>query len=314
MANKSVIEYPSVSTVLGTDVLYLIRGTGSDRDKKVTVSALFGSVPKPILVNTSGADTTPLTVGYNSVSLFLVTTTGVKCPQAVEEASPFVVGDINMWSHATVGAITETTKTLWINSRVACGQLTTPQVLVRGTSTTGNGFNTIIDQVTLEATVNEAIDGFGSARSHYMKTLAGVSFQQGFYGFRRDGANNSHKFVLACLRAGSAVTTLEGFGDYVKVKGFVGGYRKVAETGDHLALTDYNVELIEDASGFTLISTASDAMQDGHTIFIRNSRSTNSIISDGDFGPGSQQLTLPPKATMMVVKSGTGFTTHFYHF
>lgn len=49
MANKTILDFSAVTSAITGDVFYLIRGTGSGRDKKITLDALFSNVGVPAL-------------------------------------------------------------------------------------------------------------------------------------------------------------------------------------------------------------------------------------------------------------------------
>lgn len=54
----TLLDKPDAENVSGTDYLYLVQGTGSDRDRKIALTALFASDPAHTLV-VDGSDTNP---------------------------------------------------------------------------------------------------------------------------------------------------------------------------------------------------------------------------------------------------------------
>ena len=57
MANKTVLDFTVITTISGTDIAYIIRGVGADRDKQITIQNLLDSIPSAKILGTLNTDT-----------------------------------------------------------------------------------------------------------------------------------------------------------------------------------------------------------------------------------------------------------------
>jgi len=74
MATKTVLDFGAITSVLGTDIMYLIRGTGTTRDKQITLTEFFNTIPAATILGNLTVDSPTLFVdssthriGFNTI-------------------------------------------------------------------------------------------------------------------------------------------------------------------------------------------------------------------------------------------------------
>ena len=75
MANKSVLDFTTITSALPTDVLYAIRGVGAGRDKNITIANILNSIASQVKVTSDGSFN-PLELWYGATRKIYATPTG----------------------------------------------------------------------------------------------------------------------------------------------------------------------------------------------------------------------------------------------
>jgi len=232
MATKSVLDFSAVTSALSGDILYLIRGTGSGRDKKVTLDSILTDCPIPMSLNVASGTVLNLkSAGVSKWSCSVagaVVQAGTLTLSALTASRAMVTGAGGLVSASTVTAtelayVSGTTSNVQaqLNDKLS-KTVTTAQgmaarldisvsnsdtLTLRRTTTTGTNM-CLASCLHYSVTTQDMSDGFGVSESYYIKDSAGVDNMIGQAKWSRDGADNSGKF---CIQLASAGTLADRF-------------------------------------------------------------------------------------------------------
>lgn len=231
MANKSVIDYTVVTTTASTDWLYLLRGTGSDRDKRVMLATLFSTITTPVDANATA--TKVFRIRRSDKPLIDTNNDDVEIPSAsVALGGVFKIGTVELQQSTTDDHMGLTASSyLNINAVLSVKEIRARFARLTTDSVSATALATV---ATLRArkTGTAAEDGFGASLQFTMIQETDLVYAQGFLAFRRDGANNTHKAMIVTNRNGVSVAGLEVFGTVVNLRGRSGQVRRITGEAD----------------------------------------------------------------------------------
>lgn len=302
MADVTVLDFPTATVPAATDWLYLLQGSGSSRDKKMSLTSLFGAIPCPVVINTP-ADENGLIVNIGGLpALQVMDVDGtpnhplVDVPLCLDDAHYFGIGDVGVYGDHGNGG-------LWV-----LDDLTVNGRGVFRRSVAGNATNLAGAVINTLAT-STPVGGFGSCLDFGFADLALAYHLQGRVGFHRDGSDDSAYFEVMTRVAGSSYIPIKAFGTVAWFAGLSGNVRRPATSDTEIAITDVHIMLSASANG-VLASTTT--FEDGQIIYVHAPDSVQGNITGGSLygngyytGGGTPSIVIPKNTMCTLVWDAT---------